>query len=341
MDYTERYIHAVISHLPLSQRADIKAELESLIADMLEERLVAGENREQAIDKILRSLGAPDTFAEQYDAKPRYLIGPNLFDLYKTILKIVIVASVIGMTISFGIQLGLAIDERSFPFGNYIASIFSVALESFAWVTIIFALIQKSNIITSEWNHSNKQWEPSMLPPLVHERLKIKPSSAIIAIIVQVFAFALFTFSPAYIGAFLKVEGQLNWELVPFLNIDVFKTYLPFIWITIFYAIVLEIIKMIRGQWTTGIFVAHAIWSLISLAVGIALFSHPSIWNGQFIAQLAQTPLFEHTEANIIFATTIWDNTRIWVIPTIILITVIDLGSLVYKFVTFRKQKSS
>ena len=88
----ERYVHEVGQNLPRKMRADIELELSSLVHDALEERAAdAGKepNIKMAAD-VLREMGKPETMAAQYRPE-QYLIGPQLFPIYKVVLTIVLV----------------------------------------------------------------------------------------------------------------------------------------------------------------------------------------------------------------------------------------------------------
>ena len=88
----DRYIYAVISKLPKEQREDIKLELESLISDMCEEG--------RKLEDVLLTLGNPDDLANKYREKEKYLIGPEYYDLYIWLVKIVLFATTISAAVS-------------------------------------------------------------------------------------------------------------------------------------------------------------------------------------------------------------------------------------------------
>ena len=73
-ELTERYIYQVVRRLPKNQRDEVGMELYELIGDMYEEQ--------PDIEKVLEKLGDPSSFAKQYGAKERFLIGPEYFDTY-------------------------------------------------------------------------------------------------------------------------------------------------------------------------------------------------------------------------------------------------------------------
>ncbi|WP_396126128.1 HAAS signaling domain-containing protein [Anaerobacillus sp. CMMVII] len=105
MELINRYIYAVTERLPEAQRADIAKELRGLIEDMLEERVGGGDPAKGDIEEVLLELGDPVSFADKYRGTKRYLIGPDLFTPYYTILKIVLFAIAVAMSVVLVIEV--------------------------------------------------------------------------------------------------------------------------------------------------------------------------------------------------------------------------------------------
>ena len=90
-DWMERYIYQVVRHLPKSQREEIGLELRELIEDMWEQ---SGDMTE-----VLQELGDPAVFAKQYRGEEGYLIGPEYYDTYFWLLKVVLFCSLIPVAL--------------------------------------------------------------------------------------------------------------------------------------------------------------------------------------------------------------------------------------------------
>lgn len=95
-DLIDRYVYAVISKLPVAQRAEIERDVRGLIEDMLEERAQGGEANVVIVEAVLSELGHPSKLAAQYRETKRYLIGPELIDLYWVIMKVVGLCSIVA-----------------------------------------------------------------------------------------------------------------------------------------------------------------------------------------------------------------------------------------------------
>ena len=162
MDLFERYLHAVGSLLPKRQRGDVIREISEDLRSQVEEREAdLGRSLNQAEqEQILKQWGHPWLLASRYQPQ-RQLVGPSVFPFYWLVLKI-----------SFGIALlvhlvaaAVLLANGRAP-GDVIARLvtlpFGPLLMVFAWVTVVFALLDRSvprmPFIT--------KWSPSSLPDI-------------------------------------------------------------------------------------------------------------------------------------------------------------------------------
>jgi hypothetical protein len=90
MNLIDKYISEVGDYLPGRQKADIQAEIRSLIEDMLDERSRASNRARDdngLIVEVLKEFGSPRKVASSY-LPQRYLIGPQLFPTFMLVLRI-------------------------------------------------------------------------------------------------------------------------------------------------------------------------------------------------------------------------------------------------------------
>ncbi|WP_018754248.1 HAAS signaling domain-containing protein [Paenibacillus terrigena] len=183
MEVIDRYIYAVTQRLPEQQREDIKRELQSLIEDMLEERISTSQASEEDVESVLLELGSPNELASKYRGYERYFIGPMLIDAYLTTLKIVLTSIIIGLTAFFIIDTFLSHSERLEPVTSYLISLVSGAAQGFFWVTVVFAWMDYRQRLNSAGSGSrNKAWRPSDLPRIPDAKMKIKKRRPILGI---------------------------------------------------------------------------------------------------------------------------------------------------------------
>ncbi|AIM17007.1 hypothetical protein G4Z05_03515 [Bacillus thermocopriae] len=85
MNLIDIYIQEVTRRLPEKSRADIALELKSTIEDMLPD-----DYNEEDIKEALSKLGNPAALAAGYRDQPMHLIGPRYFDVYISLLKMIL-----------------------------------------------------------------------------------------------------------------------------------------------------------------------------------------------------------------------------------------------------------
>ena len=106
----DTYVSEIGRHLPKKTRADIEAEIRSILQDMLDERCQkTGKpvDEEMTLD-VLKIYGTPEIVASTYVGE-RYLIGPRLYPVFITVLRIALM--VIGILAAMG--LGVAVYQTT------------------------------------------------------------------------------------------------------------------------------------------------------------------------------------------------------------------------------------
>jgi hypothetical protein len=286
MELVKRYIYAVTQKLPEGQRVEIEKELRGLIEDMLEERLLDGQPTDQDVEAVLMELGDPEELADRYRGKPRYLVGPEMFGTYWTILKAVLFAVGIAMLVVF------IIDSLSNPFDIHkhlvkaMASFLTGSTQAFAWVTFIFGLAEYYGIQKDKLRaRQGTPWKPSDLPPLPDTRIGIHRAEPIVSIVFIILFTALVSYSSDLAGIwFSNNEGPST--VVPFFDQEVFRGFLPFVWVTAALSIVNETLKVIAGKWTIKQIALEVVTYIVQFLLILFMFSDSSVWNPQFLQQL-------------------------------------------------------
>ena len=172
MDLIEVYILEVTRRLPEKSRKDIALELRSTIEDMLPDHYA-----EEDVKKALEKLGNPATLASGYRDRPMHLIGPRYYDLYVTLLKMILpiagVIALISMIASYfftynGDEAILTIIIEVFAKG--IGVLVEVGLQVFFWLTLTFAILERSDkgkdMEPLTMNHS--KWTPEDLKSVTY-----------------------------------------------------------------------------------------------------------------------------------------------------------------------------
>lgn len=87
----DRYIYDVVRRLPKDQRKDIELELRALIDDML-----GGAAEESEVAGVLQNLGKPADLARRYRESEPCVVGPENYETYRLVLKIVLICVGVG-----------------------------------------------------------------------------------------------------------------------------------------------------------------------------------------------------------------------------------------------------
>jgi len=271
----ERYIYDVTRRLPENECSEVKLELEANINDMLPD-----DPSEQAITDALTKLGAPRILAEQYREKPRYLISPAMFELYISVLKLVV-------PIVAGVLAIIGLFASAFSSGSIfeiitaaITSAFGGALQAAVWTTIGFAVADYSGI-------KPKAWTVNDLPNLPEQKsVKISLSSAIGEMIVSVFFTVLFIYMVTNAQwAVLRVgEAEI---IYPFTDAAVARM-LPYIIVLGILAVGVCALKLIWGRWNIQLCIANIVSDIISAGIIIYILRWNDLFSGE-IGEFAET----------------------------------------------------
>jgi hypothetical protein len=160
--------------IPEAQRTDVERELRSSIADALEDRVSAGEERAAAEKAVLEGLGDPVRLAAGISGRPLYLIGPDLFVEYRQLLVMLlsIIIPIVGI-----VQVAVALSGGDDYIGAVMAGIggaWTVGLHIFFWVTITFAVVERFDAVREARegiSGAAGRWTVDRLPGLPADRI--------------------------------------------------------------------------------------------------------------------------------------------------------------------------
>lgn len=248
MEVIDRYVHEIGEHLPWNLRADVEAELRSLLLDSLEERARAAQRPPDSplAEAVVREFGPPGEVAKRYLPQDQYLIGPRLFPAYRLAFKIaviVIVAASGGLLIAaivpsaLGNRKGPDLLELANTIWQFAKGIFI----NLALVTLVFAIIER---VQARREATAPAWSPAMLPP-VKDPGRISQAHMVFEMY-MILAFAvLFNFYPEWVGmAIANGRVYLTSFLMP-----AFATYMPLV--NVFWAsdFALRLTVLSQGRW--------------------------------------------------------------------------------------------
>ena len=273
-DLIGRYVAETVRHLSASERIDVSRELEANIQDMVGE-----DGSEEHIEQVLLDLGSPSDLAKQYRGKARYLIGPDTFDFYWIVLKLVsLVVGIVTVVISL---ISLFFSATPMTLGTMIAkpigSLFSALASAFLWVTISFAIMDHYQV-----NATSERWDAKALHSLEEAPTRIIKKSDSIADMVGLSVFflllAVLLSKPELIAIYRKdaaaVPLFVGSALQPFIIGWMAATILSFI---------VSALKWFKGRWTPTLFVLSASADLLGIVYFIFVVTRWQLYNPAFL----------------------------------------------------------
>jgi hypothetical protein len=267
MDLIERYVYEVGRQLPRKNRADIQVELKSTLVDTLEDR-VAGEPSQEDEIKLLKEFGPPQKVAASYWPQGQYLIGPNLFPLFRMVVAIVLIVCVIVQLVLVGIALVFNQEVLTLLsvleiFSEIVGSMFM----AFSITVIVFAILQRFDV---KPDAEDEEWDPRELPE-IEPQDKINRGGTVAEIIFSLVIIAILLFLPDKIGVVISpgMEVLLN---------PVITSYIPLIIVSVLLGIALDVILLWRGKWETATRLGKIATNLFSIYVLYILIAGHNAW---------------------------------------------------------------
>ncbi len=261
MNLIDTYVSEVGRHLPQKSRADIEAEMRSVLEDMLDERSIkAGKPADdEMFFDLLKEYGAPEKVAASY-LPERHLIGPQLFPLFMLVVKIVFSVLGIMALIGFGIAVATTgVTSQAFLelLGKSILQAVGGAIQVFGNIVLVFAILQRVLPASELKDEESREWEPRSL-------LKITPPDRVgiprpvFEILLNFAAILVFNFYPQLFN--LGFSADSVWFIAsseitkhqigsaPLLS-EAFFRYVPFLTVVWALEILLNILLLRQGYW--------------------------------------------------------------------------------------------
>jgi hypothetical protein len=288
----ERYLAAAMRGIPDRQKADVERELRSSIADAVEDRVSGGEDRVAAETAVLEGFGDPTRLAAGITGRPLYLIGPDLFLVYRrllvTLLSLVVpVVAVVAAAAELGGGRGYA-DAIIGGIGGGL----TVGLHIAFWVTLGFAIIERVDAATwdrAELKEVTGPWTVERLPELP-SRTGVSLGDTVTEILTTLLS----------IGALLFLRGftlpaEASGDPVPLLHSGFVGFWLPALIVGFAALVGLEVVKYVVGRWTMPLALGNAALQLAIAVPAVALAIGGSLINPEFAARIGWPPLAQGT----------------------------------------------
>ena len=286
----ERYIYAFSRKIPSSQREETVREVRGMIDDMAADMFPDSPDDAASVIAVLENLGDPSLLADRFLDRKKCLIGPDFFPTYQLILKIVIPVTAAGLALAL-ILKGVfePSDNIWLELAEGLSSMFSAAVQAFAWVTVIFALVEhfsgvspaKAELVAEG---SPELWSTDDLPQIPDNKSVIKRSEPIVGIVFIVILMILLNFAPQFFGIY--IADNAPGRFISVFEPENFPNFIPAVNILLCLGIVKEFIKLFEGRYTLRSSFAILFISGISLAMFLVIIKQEALWNSSFPEEL-------------------------------------------------------
>jgi hypothetical protein len=325
MKVIDRYVYAVTRNLPQKQREDIDRELRTLIEDMMNEQEESLSD-EQKAERVLLELGDPSILAEKYNDQKRYLIGPQNFDNYVLVLKIVLGSILLAVSIGFMASFVFSEEEINLvnTISGYLGGLVSGALQGFAWVTGVFAILEYKGVKTDKKSIKDEAWKVSDLPEIPENKALIPKSESIVSIVFSTIFIMILYFAPQYFGVYIPGKDS-TYTVIPFFNLEVLDGYKLLLFAAFLTTFIKEALKMIAGRWHLKLSLSIAALNIAAILIIAVVFSNSGIFNSSLPSELLRSSNFKFDAAAV------WGIIRKWFLVFFIGGSVIDTIVVLYK----------
>ena len=320
-DLIERYIYAVTRQLPKKQREDVAQELRGLIDDMLNERCGEITPTEKDIRIVLTELGTPQELSAQYDEDAKKcLIGHPYYSTYKFVLKIVLFAAAVGITIA-NLMLQLVEPQEWFSaITGWLEMLYNTLLATFAIVTLLFAFFYRKGVqITEPFNFDK-------LPSVPKRTKELSKRECIAGMVFIVIFVVVFLAVPQIMGFHIDRNGLR----IPMFSVSALRETWYIIILFAICGMIRESVKLLEGRYNKPVLIVAAVTNAISAILSIWWLTGFKLIHPEFLANVAT--LFKGEDA---FVINLFSNFQLYFL--IIMLFALILDSVEVAIKTLRK----
>ena len=286
------YIQEVTRRLPRKMRKDIALELRSTIEDMLPEHY-----EEADVKEVLNQLGNPVTLANGYKGGQSYLIGPRYYDLYVSLLKIVIpIVAVVVVIATMTQQFTNFNGEGSIAsvIGSMIGTVagraFEVVAQTFFGLTLSFAIMDRFDKRDDEEpvSVSFEKWTADELKNVTYIPAKrdISKLEVFWRLLWTAVWITVYFYANRLIGIYEGTENGVQF-VMPALNQDVLLSFWPVVISVAALDVGLSLFKLFEGQWTKRMAIFNGIVEIALTVAFILVLVAPNLLNDAFITYMS------------------------------------------------------
>lgn len=272
---TERYLETTARSLPAPAQEDVRKELRASIDEAIESRIEQGEDHHDAERSVLNELGDPAVLAARFAERPLQLIGPRYFLTWWRLLKVLL--TIVPACVLFAVALGQSLAGSAIGqiIGQSVATGLSVAVHLCFWVTLVFAVLERTGA------DPVTPWDVDQLPEPKEtgaRRSDLVASLALLALAAGALCW------DATLGL-VRIGG----ESMSFLDPDLWPWVVGPLFLLIALEALLAIAVYVRGRWTTPLALANSALGVLFLSWALTLVGRGNLVNPELATFLRST----------------------------------------------------
>jgi hypothetical protein len=262
----DRYVFTVLRRVPEKQRHDIDRELRASVDDAVDARIDAGATRDAAIGATLLDLGDPERLADRYADRPQYLIGPELFPIWRR-LMIMLFSIVLPIVVAVAVVTQLFQHAAIGPvIGTMFATLFTTGAHLAFWTTALFAVLERTGVRRADLGTA---WTLESLPKYVSGGQSIGQLAGNLV-------------WPVLLTVALILQ-QFTFSSVPALNPGNWSSWWPFFIVVLVLKGVYALWLYRRGAWTHAVTAVNAALTILFTAPLVWLLATHRFFNPKFV----------------------------------------------------------
>ncbi|WP_200209983.1 permease prefix domain 1-containing protein [Micromonospora coerulea] len=299
---TDRYLAATLRAVPAPRRAELASELRAAIEDMIDDRTGAGQDAEAAEREVLTDLGQPERLAARYADRRLQLIGPTYYLVWQRLLRLMLatVPGTVGVVV--GVLEATVGDDPGRAVGVGISSAFQTAVQIAFWVTLGFAVLERTDT-----SLNLPEWSVDQLPEGPAERdVRLIDTCASVAMLLLTLAFLPWQHFQPWVS---DTDG----DRVPLLDPALWSSWLPVLAAVLVASLVLEVAKYRAGRWTWPLVAVNAALDLAFAVPVIVLLLTDRLLNRELVQRFEWLRMDGHLDTVarvtvvVVAAITVWD----------------------------------
>lgn len=283
----------MVSYFASDKQSEMKEKIREHIIQLLPENYT-----ENDVAILLEKLGHPKKMADQYQKRKRYLIGPKLYESYISMLQLVI-------TIIVSLVVVVSVITWIFDFQNHsniITALVSLttdavtsgiegAIQAAFWVTVVYFILERTDVSTDQIPFTNKKWEINdLLQYSKTDKNSISIVEAGFSIIFSILFTFIICFKPNIIGWYESQNGSLK-LIAPFFNEETIKGFIPALLLLLIFYVSINMLKILRRKWDFILASLNLIYNFLYCILVYIIITTENLVTDQFKLQILDSRL--------------------------------------------------